>query len=105
VIAMRQLETPLTERQWQQRIVDFARLSGWLVFHPFDSGRSTAGWPDLAMVRAGRFVLAELKTDRGRVSVEQREWLAARSSVPGIEVHLWRPSNWDDVQRVLGRQR
>jgi hypothetical protein len=96
-------QTALTEKQFQQRIVDFAKLTGWLVYHPFDSRRSTPGWPDLALVRSGRLVFAELKSDRGRVSAEQRRWLAALSSVPGLEVFVWRPSDWPAVQRVLAR--
>jgi hypothetical protein len=95
--------TTMTEAQWQSRVVDLAAWCGWLVFHPHDSRRSTPGWPDLVMVRDGRLILAELKTERGRVSVEQKRWLAALSLVVGVEVYLWRPSDWPAVQRSLGR--
>lgn len=91
----------LTEQQLQQRVVDLARLRGWRVFHPHDSRHSEAGWPDLALCRRGRLVLAELKTATGRVSPEQRAWLADLAACPGVEVHLWRPADWQTVQRVL----
>ena len=94
----------MSEKQWQQRIVEFAEWHHWRCFHPYDSRRSTAGWPDLAFVRRGRLVLAELKTDTGKVSPAQREWLGDLSAVVGIEVFVWRPSDWPTVQAVLGAE-
>jgi hypothetical protein len=91
----------LSESAWQQRVVDLAQLRGWRTFHPYDSRRSAAGWPDLALVRRGRLVLAELKAEAGRVSAEQRAWLTDLGACPGVEVHLWRPSDWPAVQQVL----
>jgi len=91
----------VSERDWQQRVVDLAQLRGWKHFHAYSSRRSTAGWPDLAMVRTGRLVLAELKAERGQVSTEQRQWLDLLGTVAGVEVHLWRPVDWPTVQQVL----
>ena len=85
----------------QSRVVDLARLRGWRHFHAYSSRRSTAGWPDLALVRTGRLLLAELKTQTGQVRPEQRQWLADLGTVAGVEVHLWRPSDWPTVQAVL----
>lgn len=95
------LDLALSERDWQDRVVDLAKLRGWRHFHAYSNRRSPAGWPDLALVRAGRLVLAELKTERGRIRPEQRQWLDALGQVPGVEVHLWRPSAWPQVQAVL----
>ena len=103
----------MTEAQWQGRVLDLAKLCGWRVAH-FRPARTAAGWrtpveadgvgyPDLTMVREGRLIVAELKSEAGRVTPEQRQWLAELSSVPGLEVFLWRPSDWPDVQRLLGR--
>ena len=35
--------------------------------------RSERGWPDLALVRPPRFLLAELKTDKGMTTPSQDE--------------------------------
>jgi hypothetical protein len=91
----------LSERDWQQRVVDLAQIRGWRWHHTYNSQRSTPGWPDLAMTRRGRFVVAELKTAKGRVTVEQRQWLDALAACPGLEVHTWRPSDWPTVLEVL----
>lgn len=91
----------LSERQFQQRVVDLAQLRGWRHFHAYNSQRSAPGWPDLALVRRGRLVLAELKTETGRVRPEQRLWLDDLAAVPSLEVHLWRPSDWPLVLIAL----
>jgi hypothetical protein len=92
----------MTEREWQAQVVDAARLMGWRVYHTHDSRRSAPGWPDLALVR-DRLVMAELKTETGRVSPEQQQWLALLDAA-GVETHLWRPSDLDEVLAVLKRR-
>ena len=92
----------MTEREWQAQVVDAARLMGWRVYHTHDSRRAAPGWPDLALVR-DRLVMAELKTETGRVSPEQQQWLALLDAA-GVETHLWRPSDLDEVLAVLKRR-
>jgi hypothetical protein len=60
-----------------------------------------AGWPDLVLVR-DRVLYVELKTAKGKLSVEQRVWRAALEGC-GEEFHVWRPEHWRDgrVERVL----
>ena len=99
-------------------MVEYAKLQGWKVFHPFDARRSEAGFPDLAMARNGRLVLAELKTEKGRVSREQQGWfdalgfedeimrlhvraLGAHGGWPRLMVCLWRPSEWSEIEEIL----
>ena len=93
----------MTEREWQAQVVQAARLLGWTTYHTHDSRRSDAGWPDLALVR-DRLVMAELKTDTGRLSAAQERWLALLKGA-GIETHVWRPRDIDQVLDVLKRRR
>lgn len=85
----------MSEDALQQQVERIARGFGWLVYHVRDSRRSQAGFPDLVLVRGSRIVFAELKTERGRTSPAQQEWLAAlqmaRLGNPGVQVFLWRP--------------
>ncbi len=101
----------MTEAEWQRRVIDLAQFLGWRVAH-FRPARTATGWrtaveadgvgyPDLTAVRGGRLLFAELKSESGRVTTTQKEWLSELSSVPGLEVYLWRPSDWPVVQRVL----
>lgn len=91
----------MTERHLQDNIVRLAKLLGWLCYHTHDSRKSTAGFPDLVLVRQyrqpGRALFAELKTERGRLSPAQETWCHA------LGAHIWRPSDWLDgtIERVL----
>lgn len=90
----------VSERQWQRTVREYAEAMGWRVYAVWRSDHSPAGWPDLALVRPPRLVFAELKSERGRPTPAQLAWLEdLRAS--GAETHLWRPSDWDEVQEVL----
>lgn len=80
-----------------------------LVYHPFDSRNSQAGYLDLSMLHPNKrtVLVAELKKVGGYPSLEQRIWLAAwRCCAEGLEgrvvVKLWTPADWDDVVETLG---
>lgn len=90
----------LTEKQFQQRVLDLAALKGWKAYHTHDSRRSQPGWPDLVLIRGQRGIFAELKTDTGRVSAAQQEWLDAIAGT-GAEVAVWRPRDWPAVVAAL----
>lgn len=92
----------MTEREWQSQVVQAARLMGWTAYHTHDSRRSEPGWPDLALVR-DRLVMAELKTDTGRLSAAQERWLSLLTAA-GVEAHVWRPRDIDQVLDVLKRR-
>ena len=92
-----------SEKAFNQAVVDTARRFGFKVYHSWNSQHSAAGWPDLAMVRDGRLILAELKIGQGQVRPDQEEWLDAlrRVGTP-VEVKIWRwPDSWDDIIRTL----
>ena len=89
-----------TEAEWQKQVIDLAHLFGYRVYHPWLSIRSEKGWPDLALFRPGRFLLAELKAEKGVVSKAQ-ETMIADLRASGVEVHIWRPSDLDAAVAVL----
>lgn len=93
-LAPSELERGMTEKELQEAIVQLARLRGFMVFHPYDSRKSTPGWPDLFLLhpRTGEIVVAELKSTSGRVSHAQQEWIDA-FAVAGTVVHVWRPAH------------
>jgi hypothetical protein len=78
---------------------DAARVTGWLAYHTYRSKRSPSGFPDLVLVRE-RVLFVELKGERTRVTREQQQWLEALRAA-GAETYLWRPDDWDEIQRVL----
>lgn len=91
----------LTEAQWQELVVDFARLHGWRHYHTHDSRRSAAGFPDLVLVRGPELLFVELKSEKGRITPQQRQWLEALDAV--TETHVWRPSDEKEAFARLRR--
>jgi hypothetical protein len=84
----------VTERAWQQTVVELAQLLGWRVCFTHDSRRSPAGWPDLVLCRPPELIVVELKSARGSVRPEQRAWL---------EALVLRPRHFDAVHERLRR--
>ena len=83
-------------------VVEKAGLTAWMASHTYDSRRSTAGFPDLVLVKPPVVIFAELKTEKGAASKEQEKWLEQLGLCTDIEVHLWRPSDWDEIEERLG---
>lgn len=99
--ARRILDEAVTEAELQATVLELAGHRGWLSFHPYDSRRSVAGFPDLVLVRGDRLLAAELKRERGYPTPEQRQWLAALGAVTDVSAHLWRPRDWPEIEETL----
>ena len=102
-----------TEKQFQQMVLQLAKLHGWRTAHfrpamQRDGKWVTAvagdgkGFPDTVLVKGGRLIFAELKVGRNKPTAEQRLWLAALGAVPGVTAALWTPADWDAIETVLG---
>jgi hypothetical protein len=92
------------EKAFMGQVLELADLHGWLSYHSYDSRRSTPGFPDLVMVRNKTLIFAELKTAKGKPSKEQTKWLEALSQVETVSSHIWKPSNWQEIEGVLRRK-
>lgn len=93
----------MPEKDLQECVRRTALAFGWLFFHPFDSRKSTPGFPDCSLTKDGRLLFIELKTERGKPTEAQWRWLGELAKVPGVRVFLFRPSHWYDgtIERVL----
>jgi hypothetical protein len=91
-----------------------ARLLGYRSYHTAYSIKSTAGFPDVALVsgRRRRTVYAELKKEGlwptvGRVRPQTGRWIEGQTDWlrdlqdAGNEVYLWWPSDAQDIARIL----
>ena len=102
-----------SEKEFQRSVIEYARMMGWRIHHTrpalTQSGRwitpvqGDVGFPDLVLCRPPRLIFAELKSERGKPSTDQMEWLDALRAC-GVEVYLWRPSDWETVVDVLTRR-
>lgn len=101
--ASRQLmNRAISEKDFQQQIIDLARLNGYLVYHTWNSRHSAAGFPDLVLCHpvTGKLIFAEIKTEGNFASSSQLDWLRALAS-SGQRVFVWRPGDWDNIVEVL----
>lgn len=94
----------MSERDWQSEVIEIAGVGGWRHYHTHDSRRSARGFPDLVFVRPGEVIYVELKSEVGKLSANQEEWLELLRSAHQ-EVYVWRPRDRPEVDRVLLRPR
>jgi len=77
-----------TEKEFQATVLELARLMGWHAQTHWSERHSAAGWPDLTLCRGARLLFLELKTQKGKLSFAQREWLDDLETVamsnPGV---------------------
>lgn len=59
-----------------------------------------AGWPDLVLCKPPKLIYAELKSETGRLTPQQRVWLTMLGEC-GQEWYVWRPRDMDDIAEVL----
>jgi len=100
------------EASFQAAVVGVARLAGWRTLHIRPARRADGswrtpiggdgkGWPDLTFVRPPRLLFCELKSERGTLRPEQRDWLDVLRLLPHAEVFVWTPADWDTLVEVL----
>ncbi len=100
------MKQPITEKQFQEQVIDIARMTGWLVHHDRGDYRKCIGgdigFPDLVLARNGVVIFAELKNRLGRLTGEQRAWIAALGvEASRVTAYIWRPHDLDDIARIL----
>jgi len=93
---------PESEKSFQARVIQYARLCGWEVHHELDSRRSSSGWPDLELVRGTRHIRAELKREGERPRPDQERILELLRHT-STETYVWDPSDWSRIIHCLGR--
>ena len=94
-----------TEADLREQIRTLCKLYGWLMYFTWNSRNSPSGFPDLVLVnpQQKRVVFAELKTEAGKVTPGQAEWLDALMAC-GQEVEVWRPQHIHQITWLLQPQ-
>lgn len=102
----------ISEEEFLGQIIELAHLYQWRVHHVrpawTNKGWRTpiqgdVGFPDLVLARSPRVIIAEVKSEKGRLTPEEREWLTEVDTCVGVESYLWRPRMWDDIVGILRR--
>jgi uncharacterized protein YndB with AHSA1/START domain len=110
-------EKKYTEPEFATQVEHLLKMFGWHWCH-FRPARTEHGWrtaisghkgfPDYIAVRPPRLLVFELKSERGKVSPEQQEWLDILGQLKDdpygestVEVYLFRPSDIEEIAEVL----
>lgn len=101
----------VTEHEFQREVIRIARANGWLIYHATPTqvrpGRWVTaqsghpGFPDLVLAHYTKaaMIVAELKTDTGKTTPEQMDWLMALDR--HITTAVWRPCDLEHITRLL----
>lgn len=87
------LAADLSEHDLQANVVAAAKMQGWWVMAVRDSRGTEPGWPDLTLIRGGRLMYRELKSETGKLRPAQRRVYALLVAA-GADVAVWQPRHW-----------
>ena len=112
----------IPEADFLATIIEYAQAKDWLTAH-FRHGMTSRvdkdgktvwvtpvqgdgkGFPDLVLVRDGRLLFIEAKSEKGKPSEDQLKWYRELSKVayssPRVGVHLWKPHDWETITAIL----
>lgn len=94
-----------SEADFQATVIEMAHALGWRVYHTYRSTRSTPGFPDLVLVRGDRLLFLELKSEKGKLTTTQMDWLhdlyAVSKTNLGIHAAYFRPSDMPTIRELL----
>ena len=103
----------ISEDSFTSSVIDYARIKGWRVAHfrpaqTKDGKWRTAvqgdgkGFPDLVLLRGDRIIFAELKSEVGKASEEQIDWIESLRLALGFDAaQFWKPSDWPKIEEIL----
>jgi hypothetical protein len=94
---------PEPEKRFLDRVRRLALANGFATYHTHRSDRSEQGFVDLVLCDGHSLLLVELKSSTGKLTREQQQWLSLLAHA-GVEVAIWRPSDWDRIVDRLTRK-
>ena len=104
----------MTEKELKSIVLTMAHRAGWMYHHDLPAVNSRGRWmthfegmggfPDVLLLHPNyaQLMVLELKTDKGRTTTRQDNWLAA-FGLAGIENHVVRPSDLEFITHRLTR--
>jgi hypothetical protein len=87
----------MTEAELQEKVRAMCAQLGLYHYHPHDSRRSSAGWPDSVIIsqRTRRMIFRELKTESGTLTSEQKR-VGYLLVAAGEDWAVWKPHDLHD---------
>ena len=87
----------MSEDELLRCVMECARLFRWRTYHIRNSRagivQGDVGFPDIVAIRDGSLLVAELKSDKGKLTQAQIDWLVDWAYA-GARTYVWRPHDW-----------
>lgn len=91
----------MLEKDFQANIIQLAQTLGWMIHHDRGDYREciggVSGFPDLVLAKGRRVIFLELKSETGKITPNQQQWMNA---LP--HCYLVRPEDMQWVAELLG---
>ncbi len=100
-IDIKDYKPKITHADFQWQIVKYAKLCGWDYQYWWRTLKSPKGFLDLVLVRQPRLIFAEIKIPPDVLSKEQQKWFNIWKQMPQVEVYIWKPDDWNDIEQIL----
>lgn len=101
---MTKVQFQQTEDQFQETLIEYAKLRGWKVYFTWHSIHSPSGFPDLILLHEEKRIImaVECKVGKNKPTQAQEEWLSAFRKTIGLQcVRVWRPEDWPEIEATL----
>ena len=100
----------LSERDFSLQVEDLFKIFHWRYSH-FRPAQTAKGWrtsitgykgfPDYVAAKGKRIIFAELKSEIGKLTPDQEDWIALLKLCPGVEVYVWKPNDLQEIANIL----
>lgn len=96
----------MSETEFREQVIELCKWLKWKYYFSWSSIHSPNGYPDLCLVKelangTAKLVYFELKSETGKLTKSQKEWLSILGKVPNVIAKCIRPSDWDDIVKIL----
>ena len=91
------------ESDFKSSVIDLAKHTGWKWYHNPDSRRSSAGFPDLVLVKPPNVLFVELKMDNpgSKLTADQLDWQKKLNDCTDVKACVITPDSYEFLTITL----
>lgn len=106
----------ISEKEFTDQVLKLAKLLGWRTAHFRPARTANGSWrtpvqgdgkgfKDLILVKSPVLLAPELKVGKNKMDADQLAWHSALQGITQVIPALWRPEDWNEIERILKGQR
>jgi len=92
----------ITEKQFEAQVKDLAKIfHAEKYYHPFLSKWSERGYPDATIIKVPKLIFLEYKSEKGKPTEAQVEWIDLLNQCTSVEAHICYPKDLEQIAELL----